>query len=137
MYRSGSNQPFNLVYWDCHMRFCLVSMRISSQIEMKKWQLGYLRHCIDIWSMFVLSRQTEWCSPRADAPQGAHFSTDICCVNQEGVKTLEKCAQRGASARRERHIVCLDKTKMDQISMHCKRIFSFRNVFKNCSLYPA
>ena len=29
---------------------------------------------------------------RLDAPRCAHFSTDICCVLQEGVITVEKCA---------------------------------------------
>ena len=33
-----------------------------------------------------------WRSRHADAPRCAHFSSDICCVIQEGVITEEKCA---------------------------------------------
>ena len=35
-------------------------------------------------------------SRRAEAPRCAQFSIDICCVIQEGVITVEKCAHRGA-----------------------------------------
>ncbi len=47
----------------------------------------------------------------ADAPWCAHFSSAICCVNQEGVISLEKCAHRGASARRECHTLSLGWNK--------------------------
>ena len=39
-----------------------------------------------------------WPFRRADAPWNAHFySSDICCVIQEGLLTVENCAHRGAS----------------------------------------
>jgi len=58
-----------------------------------------------------------WCSQRTDAPWCAHFSTDICCVIQEGVITVEKCAHRGASALREHHTLSLGQN-MDKTSQH-------------------
>ena len=46
---------------------------------------------------------------RANAPRCEHFSTDICCVIQEGVITVEKCMH---------HRCHLDKTNMDKTSQH-------------------
>ena len=48
-----------------------------------------------------------WCFRRTDAPRCTHFSTDTCWVIQEGVKSIEKCAHWGVSARPERHILSL------------------------------
>ena len=52
-----------------------------------------------------------WGSQCADAPWCSHFSTNICCVIQEGVKSIEKCMHRGASARLERHTLSLGQNK--------------------------
>ena len=41
----------------------------------------------------------------------AHSPTNICCVIQEGVIIEEKCAHRGALARRERHTLSLGQNK--------------------------
>ena len=67
--------------------------------------------------MLVLSRQTGWRSQRVDAPQCAHFATDICCVNQEGVITRKVCAPRCVSAPGAPHILS-DKTNLEQTLMH-------------------
>ena len=40
-----------------------------------------------------------------------HFPTDICSVIQEGEKTVEKCAHRAMSARRQRHMFSLGRNK--------------------------
>ena len=52
-----------------------------------------------------------WCSRGTVGPRCAHFSTDICCVIQEGLITVEKCAHRGASARQECHMLSLGQNK--------------------------
>ena len=55
-----------------------------------------------------------WRSRHADVFQCAHFSTDICSVIQEGVKSIEKCAHRGTSARQERQMLSLGQNKHGQ-----------------------
>ena len=52
-----------------------------------------------------------WRSRLDDAPRCAHFSTDICCVIQEGVITVEKCAHQGTSAHWVRHTLSLGQNK--------------------------
>ena len=52
-----------------------------------------------------------WCSRCAGAPRCAPFPTDICSVIPEGVLTVEKCAHRSASARREPHTLSLGQNK--------------------------
>ena len=44
-------------------------------------------------------------------PLCEHFPTDIYFVIQEGEITVEKCAHRGASARREGHKLSLGQNK--------------------------
>ena len=55
---------------------------------------------------FVLSKWQVW-----NLPQCAHFPTDICSVIQEGEITVEKCAHRSASARRELHTLSHGRNK--------------------------
>jgi len=51
-------------------------------------------------------------SRRADAPRcGAHITTDIGSVIPEGEITVEKCAHRVASPRREPHMLSLGRNK--------------------------
>ena len=52
-----------------------------------------------------------WRSFRADAPRCTHLPTDICFVIQKGEIIVEKCAHRGASARRERRTLSLGRIK--------------------------
>ena len=49
----------------------------------------------------------------------AHFYTYIGCVIKEGVKSIEKCGRTEARQRVGSATYChLDKTNMDQTSMH-------------------
>ena len=68
--------------------------------------------------LFLTILNFVWRSRLADAPWCVHFSIDICCVIQEGVRTVGKCMHGSVSARRERHSFCLDKMYMEQTSMH-------------------
>ena len=70
----------------------------------------------DVFSMFVLSKWQFWTLFGAPLDalmcRGAcPFSTDTCCVIQEGVITVEKCAHWGPSAHRERHTLSLGQNK--------------------------
>ena len=71
--------------------------------------------------MFVLSKWQFWTLfGTPDAPQCAHFFTDICCVIQEGVKTVESACTEVCHCFGSASHCYLDKTNMDKTSQHQK-----------------
>jgi len=89
--------------------FYVVNENRLCSIKNRKRILGVLWCFVHICFVQVTILKLVRRSRRADAPRCAHFPIDICSVIQEG--KVEKCMHRGASARRERHMLSLGRNK--------------------------
>jgi len=86
----------------------------TNRDEIHQIKSGGLGRCCDVFSMFVLSKWQFWNLFGTPDPWRAlvrALSYWYFSVIQEGEITVEECAHRGPSARRERHTLSLGRNK--------------------------